>query len=106
MGAEAEPLDHVLGGHPRGHEHDRDVGKQAVGLDPGQYRVAVQVRHLNVQEDHVGALAGAGGQGLLAVAGLDHPVAAGLELLDQHGPDDRESSATRTAGGLTGPAIR
>jgi hypothetical protein len=51
--------------------------------------VAVQVGHLDVQEHHVRVLAVACGQGLLAVAGLDHPVAAGQELLDQHGPDDQ-----------------
>jgi hypothetical protein len=89
VGAEAEPLDHVVGGHPRGHEHHRDVGKEMVGLDPGEHGVAVELGHLHVQQDHVGALAGADGQGLLAVGGLEHPVAAGLELLDQHRPDDQ-----------------
>jgi hypothetical protein len=68
VGAEAEPLDHVVGGHPRGHEHHRDVGKARVGLDPGQHRVAVQLGHLDVEEDDVGPFAAAGGQGLLAVA--------------------------------------
>ena len=66
VGTEAEPGDHVGGVDPAVQEDHRDVAEVGVRLEPLEGGVPIEHRHLDIEEDHVGAVLPAGGDRLLA----------------------------------------
>ena len=74
-----EPGHHVLRVGPGGDQDDRDERQRGIGLQLLYGLDAVELRHLDVEEDEVGQLLADDGQRRLAVAGGDHLVVLAFE---------------------------
>jgi hypothetical protein len=85
----AQPREDVVDACPDRQEHDRDLFESGVAFEEGKYFEAVEARHFDVEQDDIGGLLAAQGDGGRTVLRFEDVVSLLLEAVPHDGADNQ-----------------